>query len=371
MRIALVTESVFPDQLGGIQKYSSELAVYLKQQGHDVLLLHTLPAPKASIVFGSLGIECVHIPVQGKGIFIWKYLHLNREFSEKALKKAEEWGADIAYTQGFTGMAEASLGDSKMKVVHNFHGLEMFQPLQGFKAKIIAVFFRNTVRRILHKARYAVALGNPLAKIMLGENAQLIHDIIPNAVSDHWIKDIENTLEGPRRFLFVGRYEWRKGVHILNEALQKVFANPKAKDMHFTFVGHIPEDKRLHHPQIHYAGPVYDEVVLKQFYASHDVLVNASFSEGMPTVVLEAMAMGMGIIATDCGATSDLVSESNGRLIPPFDAQALEKSILEFCELPAADLHSMGEFSQKMIKNTFNWEQIADKHSSFFKKICR
>ena len=40
-----------------------------------------------------------------------------------------------------------------------------------------------------------------------------------------------------------------------------------------------------------------------------DVLVVPSLSEGMPTVILEAMARGKAVIATDVGAVSDLVSE--------------------------------------------------------------
>ena len=47
----------------------------------------------------------------------------------------------------------------------------------------------------------------------------------------------------------------------------------------------------------------------------------------MPTVILEAMARGKAIIATDVGAISELVDASNGRLIPPNDVKALANAI--------------------------------------------
>lgn len=370
MKIAIVTESVFPDQLGGIQKYSTELARSFALQGHSVLLLHLLPAPSCAEELQGLGIEFKHIPVQGKGISIWKYLNTNKQFSTAALAAAQQWGAEIAYAQGFTGFSEATLNTGNMKVVHNFHGLEMFQPVRGIKARIIALIFRRTVKDILRRARYAVALGKPLSGIMLKENPQLICEIIPNAVSKQWLTTVTRTHTESRKYLYVGRYEWRKGIHVLHAAIQRFLKHPMSEKAQFTFVGNIPQEVRLDHPQIHYTGPVYDEEKLKEYFAQHDILVNASFSEGMPTVVLEAMAMGMAVIATDCGATADLVSDANGKLIPPFDVVALEAAIREGYALSAENLARMGEISQEMVKNTFNWEQIADKHLGFFKKIC-
>ncbi len=370
MRIALIAESVFPDQLGGIQKYSTELARYLAMEGHNVLIIHMLPAPICSIDLSDLGVEFNHVSVRGKGLMIWKYLDVNQQFSVLALKAAKKWGAEVAYAQGFTGVAERNMNTGTMKIIHNFHGLEMFQPVRGIKARFIARIFRKAVTDILKSAKYAVALGKPLAQIMQEENKQLNCEIIPNAVSEQWLSNTKRTVSQNRKFLYVGRYEWRKGIHLLQQAIEVVLKSKYSDQFQFTFVGNIPEAVRLRHPQIHYVGPVYDELKLKEHYLSHDILVNASFSEGMPTVVLEAMAMGMAVIATDCGATADLINESNGKLISPFDVDALVHAIMECCALPGDRLSLMGEVSQEMVKNTFNWEQIADKHISFFKKIC-
>lgn len=219
MKIAIVTEIVFPDQLGGIQKYSTELARYIALQGHSVLLLHLLPAPSCAEELQGLDIEFKHIPVQGKGISIWKYLNTNKQFSRAALAAAHQWGAEVAYAQGFTGISEATLNTGNMKVVHNFHGLEMFQPVRGKKARIIALIFRRTVKDILRRARYAVALGKPLSGIMLKENPQLICEIIPNAVSKQWLTTVTRRHTESRKYLYVVRFEWRKGIHVLHVAI--------------------------------------------------------------------------------------------------------------------------------------------------------
>ena len=52
-----------------------------------------------------------------------------------------------------------------------------------------------------------------------------------------------------------------------------------------------------------------------------------SLSEGMPTVILEAMARGKAVIATDVGAVSELVSEENGVLIQAGSVEELSNAL--------------------------------------------
>jgi glycosyltransferase involved in cell wall biosynthesis len=59
-----------------------------------------------------------------------------------------------------------------------------------------------------------------------------------------------------------------------------------------------------------------------------DVLLHSSLSEGLPTVVLEAMACGLPVVATDVGGTSEAVRDGvEGFLIPPRDPGAAERAL--------------------------------------------
>jgi glycosyltransferase involved in cell wall biosynthesis len=90
-----------------------------------------------------------------------------------------------------------------------------------------------------------------------------------------------------------------------------------------------------------------------------DVLVCPSFSEGMPNVILEAMASGLAIIATDTGATSVLVEKSNGWLIQPGDKVTLQKKIEEVITMDNKSLDLLKRESVKRTKEKFRWEEIA------------
>jgi teichuronic acid biosynthesis glycosyltransferase TuaC len=66
-----------------------------------------------------------------------------------------------------------------------------------------------------------------------------------------------------------------------------------------------------------------------EWIAAADLLTLPSWSEGYPNVVVEAIACGRPVVATDVGGTREIVDSSNGILIPPRDADALERALDE------------------------------------------
>lgn len=72
-------------------------------------------------------------------------------------------------------------------------------------------------------------------------------------------------------------------------------------------------------------------------------LVLASFGEGLPVVIMEAMAMGRPIISTDVGGISDLVVDGDtGWLVPSGEPERLAAAMKEALETSDADLGAMG-----------------------------
>jgi glycosyltransferase involved in cell wall biosynthesis len=75
-------------------------------------------------------------------------------------------------------------------------------------------------------------------------------------------------------------------------------------------------------------GEVRDRARIRKFFGAADFVVVPSYAEGMPTVILEAFAQAVPVIATDVGASADAVrTGETGFLIPPGDAGALRKAM--------------------------------------------
>lgn len=138
---------------------------------------------------------------------------------------------------------------------------------------------------------------------------------------------------GADRLLFVGRLAAVKGVPVLLEAFARLrVARPGAT---LTVVGDGPERAGLEAAvaRAGIAGAVtfrgnlsQDGVAEALRYA--DVLCVPSFAEGVPVVLMEAMAAGVPVVASAVGGIGELVRDGvTGRLVPPGDTTALVEAI--------------------------------------------
>ena len=108
-------------------------------------------------------------------------------------------------------------------------------------------------------------------------------------------------------------------------------------------VGDGPERKRLDQivqalkitDRVYFAGKRSKEEALA-LMAAADVFVLNSTYEGLPHVVLEAMSLGLPVVATEIGGTPEVVeNETNGLLIPSSEKEKLKKAILKLLSHPA------------------------------------
>jgi glycosyltransferase involved in cell wall biosynthesis len=87
-----------------------------------------------------------------------------------------------------------------------------------------------------------------------------------------------------------------------------------------------------------------------------DLLVQSSYTEGLPNVVLEAMASSLAVVATDVGGTSEVVVDHRtGFLVPPADSHALGAAILSLCADDALRLE-MGDRGRQHVAENFTFD---------------
>lgn len=368
MKIALFTDGVYPYVFGGMQKHSYYLCKYLAQQKVKVDLYHTGPAEAETVALKGFTkeelsfINSIFIIFPSLGKFPGHYLIESYIYSKNIycqFLKGEK--VDLIYCQGLTGwktISEKFEGENLPLIISNLHGLNMYQYNASFKGKVEAQLFRFATNNILKKSDYVVSLGGQLTQLLeeVGVNKNKIIEQ-PIGIEKDWIIDnlkVKNTLGKNRRFVFIGRYDKVKGINLLTDVL----INISDMKFEFFFIGPIPSEKQLKQRNIHYFGLIKEEQEIKKILSGADILVCPSFSEGMPTVILEAMASGLAIIATNVGAVNPMVSEENGWLIKVADKQALKRSIIEAIEMDGETLYQKKKNSLKRVKEHFTWNTI-------------
>ena len=166
-----------------------------------------------------------------------------------------------------------------------------------------------------------------------------------------------------------GRLSKEKGFHVLVDAAAKV--TMASASVGFVLFG----DGRLREPlgeQIRARG-LQRRFVLAGFqqeldrYLPHlDLMVLPSFTEGLPNVVLESLAAGVAVVATDVGGTPEVVcSGENGLLVPPGDRPALARRITEML---ADDQRrrEMGRRGRTWVKERFSFASQARAYQRLF-----
>lgn len=137
--------------------------------------------------------------------------------------------------------------------------------------------------------------------------------------------------------IFIGGLDpFRKGIYDILKALPMVIS--ACKDIRFTFTGgdnvRYALDNSLDPlfaPWVSFRGWL-SEIEKEALYRAADLLLLPSYEEGLPYVIVEAMAAGLPIVSTPVGAIPEVIEEGiNGFLITPGEYQTLARRIVRLC----------------------------------------
>ena len=185
-------------------------------------------------------------------------------------------------------------------------------------------------------------------------------------------KDIRQTLNIDKEeivIVCVARLVQLKRHDVLIKAFSKINSNQKNK---LLIVGNGPERQQLEAlvktlsltDNILFLGERND---IPEILNESDIYTLTSDTEGLSCSILEAMAAGLPIVATNVGGNSELVIEGkNGFLI---EMGSIEKTAIKLQDLIEANeiRLSFGAESSKIVSNLFNWEETFDKYSNLYK----
>lgn len=239
-------------------------------------------------------------------------------------------------------------------------------------------------KRILRRAERIRTLSNQARKdcIRIGiekERIETIHNGVtekfspPN--SEYIFKDAMKILLLHQKrgkyfpaILYVGRLAPVKGIEYLLKAIKKI----KHLNFKVYFVGRTDPLKKYNLPddikeKIEYLG--YKKNV-DEYMKACDVLVLPSISEGCPNVVLESMACGTPVVASDVGAVHDLIEDGvDGFVVESRNVEQLTFAIQVLIQNPEIRKMMRKQGIEKM--KEFRWGKIAEKLDRFYRQAIK
>jgi glycosyltransferase involved in cell wall biosynthesis len=378
VRIALLTDGIWPYRIGGMQKHSYYLVKYFAQQGVHVDLYHMNDSKYDinQLEFFTEEEKKFITPFvftfPNKGRWPWHYLqesYLHSKMMYDCFVKQPP--VDFIYSKGYTGwyfIKQKQRGKKLPPIGLRLHGYEIFQQGSGAINLYWKYLYLPLTKYLNNKADYVYSYGGGITDIVKTNLPQTVDKIVemPAAIESSWIYENNITINKPIRFAFLGRYEIRKGVKELSTALKNLIGK---YDFQFDFIGPIPKEFEINLPQIKYHGVISDVQKIKAILQSTDVFVLPSHAEGMPNVILEAMASGCAILATDIGAVEVMVDHTNGWLIPPLNSTIIEQTMAEIIKVDVEIIKNKKITSVKKVKENFMWNEVILKEIGYIRGI--
>jgi len=231
-------------------------------------------------------------------------------------------------------------------------------------------FYHRLTRPLIHflwrKARGVIANSHGLKDLALKSLPRMEVKVIPNGV-DQELFNLSNTTQEDSReinILFAGRFTPQKGLDFLLKSLSLL--PPHIPSIQVWLAGDGPEKsqiEKLAHEigrdglKINFLGwQLHPQ--LYQLYREADIFVLPSRDEGMPNVLLEAMAAALPVVATRVPGSEELVRDGeNGFLVDKDDLKGLAQALEKLVSQPGVR-RQMGMEGRKIARE-YSWERIA------------
>ncbi|MEM4643509.1 MAG: glycosyltransferase, partial [Candidatus Bathyarchaeia archaeon] len=220
--------------------------------------------------------------------------------------------------------------------------------------------------------RYVMRLGANPNKIRLIYNGVDLNRFKPAIVPKEQIRKELGLPADKFIVLTVRRLVYKNGIDYLLEAAR--IAVEKNQRMLFIVAGSGPDREKIRAKVMEYdlnrhfslLGFVPDELLPKYYHASDVFALPSKSGEGMPLVLLEAMACALPVVATDVGGTSEIINDKCGKLVPPNDAETFARALVEFSN---GDLSTFQNEARKLVEERYSWDKNVEMLVNIYEEL--
>lgn len=183
--------------------------------------------------------------------------------------------------------------------------------------------------------------------------------------------------EKPINLVSVGRLHWKKGYSYALKAM--LHLKELGMNFKYTIIGsnEIPEEIlfQIHQfnlqEQVSFSSSLQQEELFEAMKC-FDILLLASVEEGIANVVLEAMALGIPVVSTDCGGMSEVViPNKTGWLVPVRNPEAMARAIVKVINTPENKLSKIKEQAHNFVKTQFGAETSTEQFLNLYSKVMK
>ncbi|MFN2566615.1 MAG: glycosyltransferase family 4 protein [Gemmatimonadaceae bacterium] len=356
------------DAHGGVQAHVRNLSASLMRRGHEVLVLAPSDAEPTE----------PHVRIVGRPFrvrFNGSVVPLCIDPTSAAVVRdaLEEFAPDIVHVHEPLSPSTSMLGVlySPAPTVATFHAYIEDDTVSAQLYTAVAPL----VRPVWNRVDFRIAVSQAARWTVGSRMGSQQCSIIPNGANvEHFEGAAPAELPAGRKLLFVGRLEPRKGFRYAVRAFAELADG--FPDVQLVVVGDGPQRTLLRRleprarERVHMIGAV-TQAELPTFHAASDIfLAPATGRESFGVVLVEAMAAGLPVVASNLPGYSEVVRPGReALLVPPRNADALARATASLLDNPtlAARLGQAGRLRAR----TFSWHLVAARVERVYEGVVR
>lgn len=372
LKIALVSPYDF-GYPGGVTEHVAHLAEQFSARGIDTHIIapssddESEPVNVDAVTIHRIG-RVVQVPANGSVARIT--LSLRSWLQTKRLLREQQFDLIHLHEPMIPALPLTVLRHSDTTNVGTFH---------AFRNKPLAYFYGKPVLQPFFKKLHGLIAVSPVARDFVGEYFRHDYRIIPNGIDFARFNTPQAPLErfddGRLNVLFVGRLEKRKGLRFLLRAWGDVRA--RCPDARLIVVGEgrpragyqrFARKQGWSDRDVCFAGYVAAEDLPRYYQVAHVFCAPSTGQESFGIVLLEAMAAGAPIVASDIpGYRSVIADGRDGLLVEPQSSKALAAALTRLLLDPAVR-YTMRENGVQKARN-HDWPRIADRVLTYYGEV--
>ena len=367
MKIGLVCPYIYPES-GGVAQHVRFMYENLRVRGHDVRILTASHGPQRAsegdILRIGVGFSMPANGSMGTLTFSPRYIGQVRELLER-----ERFDLLHFHEPFVPFLSLFLLRESRSVNVATFHAYAGFSPSYELGSRVMGGYAAKLHGRIAVSA----AARHFIDRFFPGD-----YKVIPNGVDVPRFAGavpIARWQDGVPNVLFVGRLEPRKGVLDLLKAHRILRRTGSANRL--LIVGSGPQEREARRyvatrglQEVEFLGRVSD-AEKAQLFRTVDVYASpATGGESFGIVLLEAMAAGAPIVASDIHGYKGVVRrDREGLLVPPHEPKQLAKAIARLLGDP--DLRAQMSTAGRLRAEQFSWPRVAARVEDYYGFVIR
>ena len=373
MKIVILTKRTLAHGFGGVEGYVHHVARTAAALGHDIVVLATAH-PRGTTTEAQDGYRVEYLAGTPPGVYSGAF------WRESAAAVARHRPYDLLYSTNLAGYGAAmaggagphvgwSTGRTLTHLKSEWHDRAGLRGLAGYPRAALALFYYAALERRLYRRLDAIVAEDHRTHGALrrgGWPARLVHTGVdtvrfrPDPALRRESRAALGIPDDAPVLLMAAVINRQKGIHLGVGAFRRLAASRPR--LHLVVAGDGPERRRLEAiaragevgARVRFLGTVPDAAMARYHAAADVLLYPTSRAEGVPRTILEAMASGVAVVATDRGGVRTAVRDGEtGVLLSRPSIRLLQEAVAGLLDHPVRR-RALGDRASAVAREQFD-----------------